>query len=71
MKRNQQLLVRAKQHFKELYAVVVPISRYKRRDGTQYRTPIEFYKKNGFALTGKKFVEYRGVHLVEIKWSKM
>lgn len=66
---GRKLLVRAKLHFSELYGVVVPISRYKRRDGTQYPTPIEFYKKNGFSLTGKKFVEYRDVHMVEIKWS--
>ncbi|MHA2099215.1 MAG: GNAT family N-acetyltransferase [Candidatus Kariarchaeaceae archaeon] len=64
-----KLLGKAKEHFNELYGVVVPVSRYKRRDGTQYHTPIEFYKNNGFSLTGKKFVEYRDVHLVEIKWS--
>ncbi|MCE7735344.1 MAG: GNAT family N-acetyltransferase [Candidatus Heimdallarchaeota archaeon] len=66
---GKQLLIKAKENFDELYGVVVPVNRYKRRDGTQYKTPIEFYKQNGFSLTGKKFVEYRDVQLVEIKWS--
>lgn len=66
---GKQMLTKAKENYDELYGVVVPVNRYKRRDGTQYKTPIDFYKKNGFSLTGKKFVEYRDVQLVEIKWS--
>ena len=66
---GKQLLIKAKENFDELYGVVVPVNRYKRRDGTQYKTPIDFYKKNGFSLTGKKFTEYKVVQLVEIKWS--
>lgn len=66
---GSQLLTHAKVIFNELYGVVVPVSRYKRRDGTQYQTPIDFYKKNGFLPTGKKFIEYKNVQVVEIKWS--
>lgn len=64
-----KLLINAKLHYKELYGVVVPVNRYKRRDGTQYRSPLDFYLKNGFTTTGKKFVEYRDVTMLEIKWS--
>jgi len=66
---GSKLLLNAKQHYNELYGVVVPVNRYKRRDGTQYHSPLEFYKQNGFTLTGKKFVEYRDVTMLEIKWT--
>ncbi len=66
---GSKLLLNAKEHFNELYGVVVPVNRYKRRDGTQYRSPLEFYLRNGFQLTGKKFIGYKDVTMVEIKWS--
>ena len=64
------LLDKAKELVDELYGVLVPIDIYERKDGKHYQSPLNFYLKNGFRLTGRKFIEYENVELAEIKWSR-
>ncbi|MHA2503663.1 MAG: GNAT family N-acetyltransferase [Candidatus Kariarchaeaceae archaeon] len=65
-----RLLTEAKKLEDELRGVMVPIEGYKRRDGLPYRSPVEFYKKNGFVLTGESWIEYGDVEIVGMIWSR-
>jgi ribosomal protein S18 acetylase RimI-like enzyme len=67
---GSKMLYMGKELFDELHGVLVPVNTYKRKDGKPYPSPLNFYLKNGFTLTGRKFVEYDNIELVEIKWSK-
>lgn len=54
---GRALLSMAKEIYDELYAVVVPANNFKKRDGRIYPSPLNFYRRNGFELTGKKYIE--------------
>ncbi|MEO9013155.1 MAG: GNAT family N-acetyltransferase, partial [Ginsengibacter sp.] len=51
----------------ELNGWVVDAETYKKQDGKPYKSPIEFYIKNGFSITGER-LEANILSAVKVKW---
>ncbi|MHA2248915.1 MAG: GNAT family N-acetyltransferase [Candidatus Kariarchaeaceae archaeon] len=65
---GSSLLNIAKTNYKELCGWIIMIDNYLKRDGSIYKSPVKFYEKNGFQVTGRRSIEYENVELWEIKW---
>ena len=65
-----ELLNRAKSDSIELNAWVVDHNRDKKPDGSTYRSPLNFYIKNGFKVLHNERLEIEKISAVQIKWIK-
>ena len=63
------LLSKAKSEYPELYGWVVDHSKYKRVNGYIYRSPIDFYLKNGFQIIKNSRHEEDDLSVIKIYWS--
>ena len=62
------LLKKAKETETELNGWVTDHNRYKKRNGDVYRSPIRFYKKNGFKVLEGNRLELEKLSAVRIRW---
>lgn len=64
------LLTKAKETETELNGWVTDHDRYKKRNGEIYRSPLGFYKKNGFKVLVGERLELDELSAVRIRWVK-
>ncbi|MHA1228142.1 MAG: GNAT family N-acetyltransferase [Candidatus Hodarchaeales archaeon] len=62
------LIDKAKSLVEQLHGWVIPFNDYKREDGSYYKSPFNFYLKQGFKIGDDFFVEKKDLHLVEVYW---
>ena len=65
---GSRLLILAKEKVKDLHGWVIMDDKHKKINGDYYNSPIKFYKKNGFRLTGITSNYIENVTLFEIHW---
>ena len=65
-----ELLNRAKSDSMELNAWVIDHNRDKKIDGSAYRSPLNFYIKNGFQVLHGQRLEMEKISAVKIKWTR-
>ncbi|MEZ4935917.1 MAG: GNAT family N-acetyltransferase, partial [Saprospiraceae bacterium] len=64
------LLAKAKKTETELFGWLTDHDRYKKRNGDVYRSPLGFYKKNGFEVLADERLELDKLSAVKIRWVK-
>jgi len=64
------LLNQAKKKESELNGWVIDHNNNKKQNGDFYKSPIEFYKKNGFEILSDTRLELEKISAVKIKWKK-
>lgn len=64
-----KLLNLAREQRKELNGWVIPSADYVKYNGSPYRSPLEFYKKNGFEIYNDVKLETDKISAIKIKWS--
>lgn len=64
------LLNEVKRFESEIHGWVVAHDDYLKSNGEKYRSPIGFYRKNGFAVLDDVKLEKQDFTLVKIKWTK-
>jgi GNAT superfamily N-acetyltransferase len=62
------LLAEVKRHEAEISGWVVPHDEYYKTSGERYLSPLEFYRKNGFAVLSDVRFDKPGFDAVKIKW---
>ena len=65
-----QLIEMAKRTNEELNGWVIKEEIYLKRNGEMYRSPIEFYRKNGFDILDQTQLKTDKINAVKIHWSK-
>ena len=65
-----QLIEMAKKANEELNGWVIKEEIYLKRNGEMYRSPIEFYRKNGFEIFDQIQLKTEKVNAIKIRWSK-
>ena len=65
---GSQLLRRAQKDQPELYAWVIDHDKDKKLDGSTYRSPLNFYLKNGFKVAPDQRLELENISAVKIQW---
>ena len=63
-----KILGLAKQKENELYGWVIDHNRYKKKNGTFYNSPLNFYLKNGFEKITEDRFELDKITAVKIRW---
>lgn len=66
---GKHLLEQAKARHKELFGWVVDSDEYLKSNGETYHSPLSFYAKSGFQLTGKRW-DSENIKTAKIKWSQ-
>ena len=67
---GSHLLDLAKEQEKELNGWVVDHDRDVKRDGTPYRSPVNFYLKNDFLIIADERLETEHLSTVKIQWRR-
>ena len=67
---GSKMITMAKERFKDLHGWIVMDFSHKRSNGDIYPSPLNFYMKNGFEVTGKTLDSIPDVTLYQIKWLK-
>ena len=65
-----QVLNYAKQNNSELNGWVIDVDGYKKVNGELYKSPLQFYLKNGFEIQGNKRLEDEKISAIKIRWVK-
>ena len=65
-----QLIDMAKRANEELNGWVVKEEIYLKRNGEMYRSPIEFYRKNGFEIFDQTQLKTEKINAIKVRWSK-
>jgi GNAT superfamily N-acetyltransferase len=65
------LLNEVKRHEGDINGWVVGHDDYLKANGEKYRSPLEFYRKNGFAVLDDIKLEKKDFDAVKINWKKM
>lgn len=66
---GSNLLQLAKRKHQNLFGWVVDSNDYLKLNGEMYRSPISFYAKSGFTLTGKRW-DSEKIRTAKITWSR-
>ncbi len=64
-----KLLGLARKRTKELNGWVIPSEDYVKYDGASYKSPLKFYRKNGFEVYDEIKLETDKIRAIKIKWS--
>ncbi|GJM60740.1 GNAT family N-acetyltransferase [Persicobacter diffluens] len=64
------LIQKAKDTNDYLLGWVIDHANYRKRDGSRYRSPKDFYLKNGFSVLEEERLELDFLSAVKIKWHK-
>jgi GNAT superfamily N-acetyltransferase len=65
-----RLLEELKKSEDEISGWAIEHDNYLKNDGENYRSPIGFYQKNGFAILSEMRLEKEDYYAVKIKWTK-
>lgn len=65
-----RLLEELKKSEDEISGWAIEHDNYQKNDGENYRSPIGFYQKNGFAILSEMRLEKEDYYAVKIKWTK-
>ena len=65
-----KLLKRSKEINSELNGWVINSSKFKKANGEMYKSPIEFYQKNGFQDFPDIVLKINKFEIVKVKWTK-
>lgn len=65
-----KILELAKQKENELYGWVIDNNSQKKKNGTFYKSPLNFYLKNGFEIIAEDRLELDKISAVKIRWKK-
>ncbi|MEL6813166.1 MAG: GNAT family N-acetyltransferase [Bacteroidota bacterium] len=68
---GSRLLERAKSREEELHGWVVENNIQKKRNGEFYKSPLQFYLKNGFKIVEGSSLELKKTPVFKIKWKKI
>ena len=63
-----QILSRAKTQRSELHGWIIPIGKYLKSNGQPYKSPQEFYSKNGFDVLLSLKLQSEKISAIKIKW---
>ncbi|MFT5780517.1 MAG: GNAT superfamily N-acetyltransferase [Crocinitomicaceae bacterium] len=66
---GSELLRRSKVSNSELHGWAVESSKYKKMDGTFYKSPIDFYRKNGFEIIPEVQFTTEQLTAIKIQWT--
>jgi GNAT superfamily N-acetyltransferase len=67
---GSRLLDCAKKNNSELNGWVIDTNDLPKQNGTFYKSPIGFYKKNGFAIHPGVKLEKKGINGIKVRWQK-
>ena len=65
---GRKILNLAKEKETELNAWVIDHNKYKKRNGELYKSPLNFYVKNGFEIMLETRLQNEKIAAVKIKW---
>ncbi len=65
---GRKILNLAKEKETELNAWVIDHNKYKKRNGERYKSPLNFYVKNGFEIMSETRLQNEKIAAVKIKW---
>lgn len=65
-----KLIGYAKEKHKELNGWVIDHNNYKKMNGDNYISPLEFYLKNGFEVIEKERLKSNKITAIKIKWKR-
>lgn len=65
------ILSRAKTQRRKLCGWIIPVDNYLRADGQPYKSPQDFYLKNGFDILSNIRLETENISAVKIEWKAL
>lgn len=65
-----QIIELAKKENEELNGWVIDSDRYIKSNGEIYKSPVEFYRKNGFQILDQTPLKTDQINAIKIKWSQ-
>ncbi|MFN4764171.1 GNAT family N-acetyltransferase [Gillisia sp. Q332] len=69
-KLGKQIIIKAEEANEELNGWVIDSDNYIKADGEFYKTPTEFYRKQGFQILENIKLDSEQISAIKIKWSK-